>query len=112
MSVELKNAYIGQPASTGTTLYTCPTATTARVVKCTATNDTTTATTLTTNKIPSGGAEGDDNLIMNTQAIGGNKTYECPEVVGQVLDTGDAIKMTAGADNQVTVSLDVVEIVQ
>jgi len=111
MSVDLKNAYLDQPAATNTTLYTCPANTTARVLKCTATNDTTTAQTISFHKVQSGGSVGDDKLILNAKSIGPKDTYECPEVVGQVLDASDFISGIAGGAAQVTVSLDVVEIV-
>jgi len=108
----LRNAYIGQPGIADTTVYTCPANTVARVLKCTATNDTTTAVTLSTHKVPSGDAVGDDVLIMNAKALGSKETYECPEVVGQVLDAGDLLSMIASVAAQITVSIDVVEIVQ
>uniref|UniRef100_A0A6M3IJX9 Uncharacterized protein n=1 Tax=viral metagenome TaxID=1070528 RepID=A0A6M3IJX9_9ZZZZ len=111
MGITIKNAYIGQPPAANTTLYTCPANTQARVLKCTATNDTTTAQTISFHKVPSGDAVGDDVLIMNSKAIGPKETYECPEVVGQVLDAGDLLSAIAGGANQITVSLDVVEIV-
>ncbi len=109
--VTMKNAYIAQPAATNTTLYTCPANTIARVLKCTVTNDTTTVVTISFNKVPSGGSVAVTNLIMNLRAIGGNETYECPEVVGQVLDAGDVMSAIASVADQLTVSLDVVEVV-
>ena len=111
MSVSIKNAYIGQPGVTDTTLYTCPVNTSARVLKCTVTNDTTTAKYISFNKVPSGGSVGDDNLIMNQRVIGSKETYDCPEVVGQILDASDLISAVAEAASQLTVSLDIVEIV-
>lgn len=111
MSVTLKNAYLDQPGIANTTLYTCPANTVARVLKCTVTNDTTTVETISFNKVASGGAVGADNLIMNLKSIGNKETYECPEVVGQVLGAGDLLSAIASAAAQLTVSLDVVEIV-
>jgi len=111
MTVAIKNAYLDQVGVGNTTLYTCPALTTARVLKCTVTNDTTTAQTISFHKVNSGGAVGDDKLIMNTKIIGSQETYECPEVVGQVLDAADLISAIAGGAAQLTVSLDVVEIV-
>lgn len=111
MGTTLKNAYLGQPGIADTTLYTCPAGTTARVLKCTMTNDTTTVVTVSMHKVESGGAVGDDRLVMNAKSLGSRETYECPEVVGQVLDAGDLISAIAGVAAQVTVSLDVVEIV-
>ena len=111
MTIALKNAYLAQVPVADTTLYTCPANTTARVLKCTVTNDTTTAQTITFHKVESGGAVGVTKLIMNIKAIGDKETYECPEVVGQVLDAGDYISAIAGGADQLTTVLDVVEIV-
>lgn len=111
MPVNLKNAYLDQPGVTDTTLYTTPANTVARVLKCTVTNDTTVVATISFNKIPSGGSVGADNLIMNLKSIGSQETYECPEVVGQILDAADVMSAIASIAAQLTVSLDVVEIV-
>ena len=111
MPTTLKNAYLDQAGNTDTTLYTVPALTTARVLKCTVTNDTTTVATISFNKVPSGGAVGEDNLIMNLKPIGNKETYECPEVVGQILDTADVLSAIASVATQLTISLDVVEIV-
>ena len=48
---------------------------------------------------------------MNAKAIGNKETYECPGVVGQVLEAGDFISAIAGGADQLTTVLDVVEIV-
>ena len=103
--ITINNAYIGQPATSNTTLYTCPVNTQARILKCTVTNDTTTAKTITFHK----GGTGDGNLILNARTIGSEETYECPEVVGQVLNAGDIINAIAETV-QLTVSLDVMEV--
>ena len=111
MSVTLKNAYMAQPGVTDTTLYTCPANTTAKVVKCTVTNDTTTAATISFNKRPAAAGAAVTNLILNLKPIGNKETYECPEVVGQILDTTDILSAIASVADQLTVSLDIVEIV-
>jgi len=111
MSVTLKNAYLAQVAAENTTLATAQENTVWRVIKCTATNDTTTAVVITFHKVESGGSVGDTKLILNAKILGAKETYECPEVVGQVLEAGDFISAIAGSAAQVTVSLDVVEIV-
>ena len=110
MTIQLKNGYINQVAATNTTLYTCPANMTARVMKCTACNDTTTAQTITFHKVESGGSVAVDRLLINAKALGNKETYECPEVVGQVLDAGAFISAIAGGAAQITVSLDVAEI--
>ncbi len=111
MPVTLKNAYMAQPGVTDTTLYTCPANTSARIVKCTVTNDTTTTVTISFNKVPSGNGVSATNLILNLKSISDKETYECPEVIGQVLDSGDLISAIASVVNQLSVALDVVEIV-
>ena len=111
MGVTLRNAYMAQPGIVDTTLYTVPANTVARILKCTVTNDTTTVVTISFNKVPSGGAVAVTNLIMNLKSIGSRETYECPEVVGQVLDAADLLSAIASVADQLTVALDVVEIV-
>jgi len=111
MGVTLKGEDPVQLGVADTDLYTCPANTAARVIKCTACNDTTTVPTFDINKVPSGGAEGDDTLLINGKALGSEETYECPEVVGQILEAGDVISGVASAANQITVAISVVEIV-
>ena len=111
MPVTLVNAYLAQPGIADTTLYTCPANTVARVIKCTVTNDTTTAVTISFNKRPAAAAAGAANLILNLRPIAGLETYECPEVVGQVFEATDLLSAIASVADQLTVNLDVVEIV-
>ena len=111
MPVTIKNAYMAQPAATDTTLYTCPANTSARVLKCTVTNDTTTAVTISFNKRPAAAASGPANLIMNLKSIGSRETYECPEIVGQVFEATDLLSAIASVADQLTVNLDMAEIV-
>ena len=110
--IELKNVYLGQPANTGVDLYTCPANIAAKVVKCTVTNDIGTADSISFHKVPSGGAVGDDNLILHDEPVGNKETIRCPEVVGQLLNAGDVIHAIPATSAQLTVSLDVVEVTQ
>ena len=112
MAIQLKNVYTAQLGATDTTMYTCPANTVAVVKKCTACNDTTTIPTFDVNKVPSGGSVGDDNLLINTKPLGANETYECPEVVGCILNEGDLLSGIASGASQVTVNLDVIEMIQ
>ena len=109
-TLAMKNGYIGQPGITDTTLYTCPPNTTARVIKCTVTNDTTTPTTISFNKVPSGGSVGVTNLITNLKVIGDKETLPVSDLEGHVLNAGYLISAVAGVADQLTVSLDVVEV--
>jgi hypothetical protein len=110
MATTIKNAYLAQVGATNTTLVTSDTNAQSRVIKCTATNDTTSTVTITFHKVESGGSVGDNRLILNAKTLASRETYECPEVVGQVLDSGDFISAIASAASQVTVSLDIAEI--
>jgi hypothetical protein len=111
MGVTLQNAYLDQPAAADTALYTCPANTVARVIKCTVTNDTTSVVTISFNKRVAAAAAGPTNLLMNLRPIAGLETYECPEIVGQVLEATDILSAIASVADQLTVNLDVVEIV-
>lgn len=111
MGITLKGVDPVQLGATDTTVYTCPANTTARVISCNVCNDTTTVPTFDINKVPSGGAVGADNLLINGRALGSEESYGCPEVVGQVLEAGDFISGVASGATQVTIALNVVEIV-
>lgn len=108
-TLNLKNVYAGQPAAAATTLYTAPTGTTAKVLKCTVCNDAGGAMTYKAYKIPSGQAVGDEYLILNDDSVGASETKIVSEVEGQILDAGDAITFHPSAANQLSVMLDVVE---
>jgi len=109
MGISVKNAYADQVPATDTTLYTCPANKVARVLKCTACNDTTTVPTITFHKVPSSESVGDEYLILNALALDSKETRVLYEVEGQVLDAGDIISAIASSANQVSVMLDVVE---
>ena len=108
MATTLRNAYFGQVPAADTLLYTCPANTTARVVKAVVTNDTTTVATLTVHQ----GAAGDDTLLMNAKPIGSRESDPCQdELVGVVLEAGDTLRGEASVAAQLTLRIDVVEIV-
>lgn len=109
MVIAWKNIYIAQPGIVNTTLYTCPENVEARIAKCTITNDTTTVQTISFNKVPSGEAVGDENLIMNERAIGPKETFDAFEIEGQILNAGYLINAIASVASQLTVNLDVIE---
>lgn len=110
MGTTLERAYTAQLAAAAAALYTCPTGTRARILKCTATNDTTTAVTFDMHLVPSGGSADATNYLINTKTLGSKESYTCPEVVGHVLEPGDTVQGVASSANQVTVALSVVEL--
>lgn len=108
MGTTLKNVYFAQVPAADTLLYTVPANTVARVIKAPVTNDTTTVATLTIHQ----GTAGDNTLLMNVQPIAGNDTYPCEdELVGVVLNAGQTLRGEASDASQLTLRIDVVEIV-
>lgn len=71
--------------------------------KVTVTNTTGTAVTFSCNLVPSGGAVGDGNAIIKDKTVATGETYVCPELVGHVLESGDAISMIASAATSLTI---------
>ena len=107
MTVALKNAYFAQVPAADTRLYTAPANTQARVVKAQVTNDTTTVETLTLHQ----GTAGDDTLLMNARPIGSKETYVIDELIGVIIDADETLRGEASAATQLTLRIDVVEIV-
>jgi hypothetical protein len=66
---------------------------------------------MTAHKVASGGSAADGNLILNTKPLASKASYDCFEILGQVLNAGDSIQALASAGSQVSVVLDVMEIV-
>lgn len=110
MGTTLERGYTAQLAAAAAAIYTCPTGTRARVLKCTACNDTTTAVTFNIYLVPSGGAADATTILINTKTLGANESYTCPEITGHVLEPADSIHGVASAANQVTMALSLVEL--
>lgn len=71
--------------------------------KVTVTNTTGAAVTFSCNLVPSGGVVDDANAIIKDKAVAADETYVCPELVGHVLEAGDAISMIASAAASLTI---------
>lgn len=78
-----------------TTQYTASNVT-ATIDKCTITNISGAAVTLAVNLVASGGSASTTNLFISGRSLQANETYLCPELIGQVLRTGDFISTLAG----------------
>lgn len=105
MAVTVKNIIPAKQAENSqTTQYITPTATKAIVDKFTATNTTSVAVTLSINLIPSAGSASSSNLVLSLKAIAAGEAYTCPEVVGQVLESGGFISTIAGSSTSLTIS--------
>ena|SRR3990167_4723189 len=72
--------------------------------KFTATNTSTSNVTLSVNLVAASGTAGNGNLILKARAIAPGETYTCPELVGQVLESGGFISTLAGAATSLTIS--------
>lgn len=81
--------------NTQTTQYTANGVTTI-IDKFTATNYTTTAATISVNLVTVSGSAGNSNLITKTKTLQPAEVYTFPELVGQVLNSGDFISTIAG----------------
>jgi hypothetical protein len=88
--------------NTQTTQYT---ATNCRAIidKFTATNTSGSNVTISVNIVISGGTAAANNLIVDTRSIAPDQTYTFPELVGQVLDSGNFISTIASAATSLTI---------
>jgi hypothetical protein len=93
-----------QMQATQTTQYTA-TAVRAIIDKATVTNTDTSARTFSVNLVQSGGSAGNANLIIDTKTVQPDETYTCPELVGQVLDSGAFISTIASAATALTLRI-------
>jgi hypothetical protein len=74
----------------------------AIIDKATVTNTSVANVALSVNLIPPAGTAGNGNLIIKTKTILPGETYNCPELVGHVLDPGGVISTLAGAATALT----------
>lgn len=72
--------------------------------KFTVTNTSASNAVFSTNLVASGGAAGDANLVLKAKTIAPGQTYTCPELVGQVLESGGFISTLAGTASALTIS--------
>jgi hypothetical protein len=88
--------------NTDTTQYTS-TGVTTIIDSFTATNYSASAATISVNLVPSGGSVGNSNLIRKAKTLLPSEVYTFPELVGQVLDTGDFISTVAGTASAINI---------
>lgn len=84
-----------------TTQYTATNVTTI-IDKFTATNFSGTAASISVNIITVSGSAGNENLITKTKTLQASEVYTFPELVGQVLGSGDFISTIASASNSIS----------
>ena len=91
-----------QMQNTQTTQYTAPASTKAIIDKATVTNTDTVSRTFSVNLVNSGGSAGNANLVIDDRAVVPGETYMCPELVGQMLESGSFISTIASAASALT----------
>lgn len=91
---ELINAQIID--TVGTITYTPDTGVRCKITAASICN-TDVASTYTVNvyKVPKGDAAGTANKIINTRTMQVGETYPCPELIGQILESGDSLDADA-----------------
>lgn len=92
-----------QAENTETTQYTSSPGVRTIVDKFTATNTTGSAATLTIRLVPNGSTAAATNTMLSAKSIAAGETYNCPEVIGHVLEPGDFISTLAGTATAITI---------
>lgn len=106
MTVIAKALYeAAQIPASNTTVYTAPASTRTSIDKATVTNTTGMAATITAFVAPSGGVADATNTVISAQSVAAGTAYLCPELVGQVLNPGDFVVVTAGTAAALTFRL-------
>ena len=103
MAVTISNIISAKTAEAAqTTQYTSSGVQTI-IDKFTATNYSAAAATISVNLVASGGAAGNDNLIVKTKTLQPTETYTFPELVGQVLPPSGFISTIAGTASAINI---------
>jgi len=105
MANTLIDIYNGQPGVANTELYTAQANERVRILAATAVNDTTTSKYISFHRVPSGGAVGDANIIVNQKVLGSRESVSLWELLGQVLEPGDILSAIAETADQITVHI-------
>lgn len=112
MTVIVKNIVPGKTVeNTQTTQYTANNVTTI-IDKFTATNYSATAATISVNLVTVAGSAGNINLITKTKTLQPSEVYTFPELVGQVLNSGDFISTIAGTASAINMRVSGREVTQ
>ena len=85
-----------------TTQYTASGVTTI-IDKFTATNYSGSAATISINLVTTAGSAGNSNLITKTKTLQASEVYTFPEIVGQILGSGDFISTLAGTASAINI---------
>ena len=94
-----------QAPATETTIYTAPANTRVVIDKCSGTNVSGAAVTVTMKIIPAGGSAADGNIIVKAKTIGAGEDWGFPAMVGQKLESLDSISVIASAATSVNLRI-------
>ena len=105
MTVYVKNLVPAKTAeNVQTTQYTAAGVTTI-IDKFTATNYSAAAATISVNIVTTGGSAGNENLITKVKTLQPSEVYTFPELVGQVLNSGDFVSTLAGTASAINIRM-------
>jgi len=104
MAVTVKNIIPPKQAEAAQTTQYTATNCKAIIDKFTVTNTNTMNVTFSVNLVALAGSAGTANLIVKTRSIVPGETYLCPELVGQVLESGGFISTLAGTATSLTIA--------
>ena len=103
MAVTVKKLVSSQQLTNANATYYTATNVTTIIDKCTVCNTTAGAVTLTLDLVDSGGSAGASERVISALSIAAGQTYTCPEMVGQVLNSGDTLQGLASANTSLTI---------
>jgi hypothetical protein len=104
MAVTVKTLIPAKQAENAQTTQYTATNCKAIIDKFTVTNTSAGNVTFSVNLVASGGSAGTANLIVKARSIVPGETYLCPELVGQVLESGGFISTLAGTASALTIT--------
>lgn len=91
-----------QAENSQTTQYTATNCKTI-IDKFTVTNTAASNVTISVNLVTAAGSASASNLIIDAKAIAPDETYNCPELIGQVLEPGSFISTIASSAASLTI---------
>ena len=103
MTVTVKVLVPAKYAENSQTSQYTATGVTAIIDKFTATNISGSAATISVNLVTTAGSAGNTNLITKTKTLQPSEVYTFPELVGQVLGSGDFISTLAGTASAINI---------
>jgi hypothetical protein len=103
MAVTVKNIIPPKQAESSQTSQYTAISCKCIIDKFTVTNTSASNATITVNLITPSGSAGASNRILASKVIVPNETYACPELIGQILESGGAISTLASAASALTI---------